>query len=335
MSDSITINIKAVTMEGLGAIDPEVRIEIVEVTPSQKTIAQNILKDFHAGATILVPMPDGFPTWQVNVRFSRFDAVSGFFFQPKGNQSPSYTIQVTRLPDKWTPSFTELAMLPAPRCAPLKNVLAVSKNVDLKNGPPIGELTANYDSIAAEPQVLAKTALLNLYAVLWDEQDPIDRVPWFSHVRKIVRLDQERFLAEVDPALFENVQTILDSLHAIYAKQGYSTEPPADMGLHKPNIPPQYDAANNAVQGITLKKAYEQGNVQLTLWFLRVNGNAVHLLDCDMDEHLNILTHSVDIIKHLATGGTNPILMHEYIVEYSAQKSTTGIADIDLGYQLV
>jgi hypothetical protein len=226
-------------------------------------------------------------------------------------------------------------MLPAPRFAPLRNVLAVSKNVDLKSGPAIGDLTTNYDNIAVESQILAKTALLNLYAVLCDEQDPIDSVAWFSHVRKIVRLDRERFLAEVDPSLFENVQTILDNLQPVYAAQGYSTEPPADMALHKPNIPPQYDAVHNAVQGITIKKAYEQGNVQLTLWFLRVNGNAVHLLDCDMDEHLNILTHSVDIIKHLATGGTNPLLMHEYIVEHSAQKSTTGTADIDLGYRLV
>jgi hypothetical protein len=189
--------------------------------------------------------------------------------------------------------------------------------------------------VAGSAQVLAKTALLNLYAVLTDEKDPIGKVPWFSYVHKIVRVDQERFVAEVDPALFENVQTIINELTSTFAAQGFFTEPAADLPLHIPNIPPAYDAANNLVQIITVKKDYEQGNVQLTMSFLRVNGVAVHLLDCDMDEHRNIILHSFDLIKHLINGGTNPISMHEYIVEDSAQQSPNGISTVDLGYQLV
>ena len=56
----------------------------------------------------------------------------------------------------------------------------------------MGDLGKNYDAISGNEQILAKSALLNLFAVLIDEQDPIDLVPWFSYVRKIC-LDQEQF----------------------------------------------------------------------------------------------------------------------------------------------
>jgi len=65
---------------------------------------------------------------------------------------------------------------------------------------------------------------------------------------------------------------------------------------------------------ITVKKKYEQGNVQLTLAVLSTPSGVVHLLDCDMDEHANIVEHGFDLIKHLINGGTSPTAMHEYII---------------------
>jgi hypothetical protein len=65
------------------------------------------------------------------------------------------------------------------------------------------------------------------------------------------------------------------------------------------------------------------------------DGVAVHLLDCDMDEHLNLINHGFDVVKHLFNGGTSPSAMHEYIVRDSAQNSPGGIATIDFGYMLV
>jgi hypothetical protein len=224
--------------------------------------------------------------------------------------------------------------LPSPRFEPLKKVVSQSIDVDLKSGPAVGDLNAKYDSLSGTPQVLAKTALLNLFAVLSDELDPIAGIPWFSYVRKIVRLDRERFLAEVDPELFENVQTIINELSSKYRAEGFFTEPPADLPLHIPNIPTVYHSDANLVQIITLKKDYEQGNLQLTVSFLRVDGVPIHLLDCDLDEHRNIVLHSFDIVNHIVTGGTNPISMHEYIVKTSAQAASDWVAKIDLGYQL-
>lgn len=335
MPDSITITIVATAMEGSDTVDPQVTVDINEVTPLQRMISRQIIHNFDGKATISVPSPDGFPTWQVNVSFSKYDGVSGFFFQPRGESSPTYAMQVTRLPGAWKPQFTPLEALAVTRFQTLRNIVAVSANVDLKNGPAVGDLSAKYDTLADASQIQAKMALLNLFAVLTDEQDPIGKVPWFSYVRKIVRIDQERFIAEVDPTAFENVQTILNGLNGSFKGQGYFTEPDADLLLHVGNIPPQYGGSQHIQRMITLKKDYEQGNLQLTMAFITVAGIAVHVLDCDMDENRNIVLHSLDLVKHLFNGGTSPISMHEYIVKDSAQDSANGVATIDLGYQLV
>jgi hypothetical protein len=332
---SIRITIKAITMEGLGAIDPQVTVDIAETPPLQMQVARQAIHNFDTEATLVIPSPDSSPTWHVNITFSRYDVVGGFFLQPRANPVSTHTVQVVRLPNRWTPQFDSLNALASPRFDPFKSVVAVSNNVDLKNGPAVGDLHANYDNLADNAQILGKNALLNLFAVLSDEQEPIGNVPWFSYVRKIVRIDQERFVAEVDAELFENVQTILSQLDSKFAAQGYFTERAADLPLHIPNIPPQYDSARNLVDIITLKKNYEQGNVQWTLSFLRGPDRAVHLLDCDMDEHRNIVAHGLDLVKHLVNGGTSPIAMHEYIVKDSAQQAADKVATIDLGYRLV
>ena len=139
----------------------------------------------------------------------------------------------------------------------------------------------------------------------------------------------------ISPGVVESelADTISDE-NARKADLRLDTEAAADLPLHIPNIPTAYHSDANLVNIVTLKKDYEQGNVQLTVSFLRVDGTAVHLLDCDMDENRNIALHSFDILKHTVTGGTNPISMYDYIVEDSAQQSVSGVSNIDLGYVL-
>jgi hypothetical protein len=331
---TLTITVKA--MEGLAATDPQLIVDIVQTEPLEQPVAHQVFANFAGQVVVELPDPDGFPVWQVTVSLSRFDAGSGFLFEPKGEPKKSYNFNAVRLPNKWTPQFTQLAALPATRFSPFSQVVAVSNSVDLKTDPNQNffDLKAKYDTLAGTAQVLAKTALLNLYSVLTDEVDPIANTPWFRYVRKIVRIDQERFIAEVDAAMFENVQSILEHLNDTFAAQGYFSEPAADLALHTPNIPAAYNPGANLQQMITVKKDYEQGNLQLTLSFLRVNGVAVHLLDCDMDENRNIILHGFDLIKHLVDGGTNPIFIHEYIVEDSAQQSPSRLSTVDLGYTL-
>ena len=334
MPESIHITISGTAAEGVPATDPEVVIDVIQTIPFQQTISRQVVHDFNGSVTIAVPAPEGFPTWLVNASFSRYDGHTGFFFQPRQNSAPNFSVQLIRMPKAWKPEFTALDSLSRSRFGDFLNVVSVSKNVDLKHGPTVGDLSLNYDLLADEAQKQGKMALLNLYAVLTDEQDPVDKVPWFNHVRKFVRLDQERFIAEVEPALFENVQTILQGLNGEFKGQGFFTEPASDSLLHIGNIPPQYGAQQNLKTMITLKKDYEQGDLQLTLAFLNVAGQPVHLLDCDMDENRNLALHSLDFVKHLLNGGTSPVSMHEYIVEDAAQHSSNGIANIDLGYQL-
>lgn len=110
--------------------------------------------------------------------------------------------------------------------------------------------------------------------------------------------------------------------------------------MHYPNIPARYDCpANLAEPMITVKKRYEQGDVQLTMTSYKTG---VYLVDCDMDEHLNLIGHTVDLLAHAEeelqnpqVDGTEPVLMHEYIVRDSAQQAADGIATVDLGYALV
>jgi hypothetical protein len=332
----VTVTLTALTMDGLPAVDPHVTVQIREVAPFQRALNTVRISDFEGDGQFGLKLPDGAnPTWSVGPGFSRYVPVGANFFLPLAEPDPKFNFQLTRLPSAWKPKFTPFIALSSPRFDAFKAVVDVSHSVDLKSGPPVGDLAANYDAIDNNAQILAKTALLNLYSVLCEEKDPVGKVAWFSYVRTIVRLDEERFLAEVDKALYTNVLTILTGLHGAFADQGYSTEPPEDQALHTPNIPPQYDFATNLVQMITLKIAYEQGDVQLTVSLLNSVDGPIYLLDCDMDEHLDILAHAVDIAEHVQTGGTNPLLMHEYIVRKSAREAADGVSTVDLGYVLV
>ena len=58
----------------------------------------------------------------------------------------------------------------------------------------------------------------------------------------------------------------------------------------------------------------------------RTEGKDVVLLDCDMDEHSNIIEHAGDLFTHVFTGGTHPIDIHEYIVHHDR--------NVQLGYTL-
>jgi hypothetical protein len=318
-------------------------VRLEEIQPFARVLAQTTIQDFFGQEVLEFPAPaGGGREWMVTAMFSRYSGPGGQMFLPNANPSPTFTLPLTRLPGKWNAQFVPLATLPSPRFDPFRKITAVSNDVDLKapNVPAIGDLAANYDAIDGGPQRLAKMALLNLYSVLMDGFDPLAEspTPWFSYVQKIVRIDQERFIAEADKTLWDHVTQIVGDLNAPSLGGQYSTEPESDFALHVPNIPPQYDPKNNIAKMATVKKKYEQGNFQLTMTQLKTGQ---FLLDCDMDEHLNVALHAEDLVLHAAAAlkdptdtGTQPVLMHEYIVRHSAEASG-GTATVDLGYRLV
>jgi len=343
--DGVRVTLVARTAEGTPAIDPQVMISVSETVPFQRQLGTETVTNFTNSAVFDMAAPGGGGIeWMVTPWFSRFAAPGGQMFFPNAEPQKKFELPLTRIPSEWEVRFTKYAELSSPRFDAFKSVVGKSDSVDLKADgvPPVGNLQEQYDALDLGPQLLAKTALLNLYAVLTDEIDPIGNTPWFSYVQKIVRIDQERFLAEVDKALFDHVDEIVNGLDGAFAGGEYSTEPEADHKLHIPNIPPQYncpvDNPVNLDRMITVKKKYEQGDVQLTVSKLKTGE---YLLDCDMDEHLEIVGHTVDIVIHAeqeaqnpTDTGTHPYLMHEYIVRDSAQ-ANGGVANIDLGYVLV
>lgn len=347
---TVNVTVKAKTVEGDPAQDPLVWVEIRETFPRQGRLIGNYrLDNFDGQQSFPVELEDGtMPQWDMTATFTLFDSgIRSYTFHPATEDEFTWDLPlVTRLPNKWAPVFTPLQQLADATFAKLKAVIAGSGNVALKNGPALEVLKDTYDHIQLPKPVLAKMALLNIFAVLMEETDPEqssgqgNSVPWFNAVNEIVLMDGERFVSKVNPGLFTSVKSIRDQRNGKYAGQGYSTEPDADFALHYENIPTTYGGKGksrpeNLVDMVTLKKKYQQGDVQLTVSRLRYQDADLYLLDCDMDEHDNIVGHTFDLAKHLISNkGTHPVDMHEYIVLDSGENSPDQKATIDLGYTL-
>jgi hypothetical protein len=261
-----------------------------------------------------------------DLTFSRYRRQRSGLFMPNPGSDHSATLLAVRDPDAWTPQFSTLADLAASRFDPFRVIVAASKSVDFKGGTPLGDLGPAYDTIAGDEPVLAKMCLLNLYAVLSAEIDPISQRPWISAVKRILRLDRERFVAEVDQVVYDSVSDLLSGL-ALYQRIGFFPEP--DPSPHKSNFPNSYSIDDL----ISIKVCYDQGNLQLTPARATKDGQSVYLLDCDMDEDSNLIEHGGDILAHVFSGGTHPIDIHEYIIA-DASADAGGKSSLDLGYTL-
>ncbi|MGH9411472.1 MAG: hypothetical protein ACRD1V_18715 [Vicinamibacterales bacterium] len=248
-------------------------------------------------------------------------------FAPTIEATTPISIVLSREPERWTPTFTLRASLPKRTFQALLDILAVSTEVDTKTDHTLHKLEDWFDQMTSPDLMLAKMALLNLYAVLSTEINPISSKPWFDTIQKFVRVDQERLVAEVTKDCYDAVQRILRTLDH-FAPIGYFTE--LDPGAHAPNFPSRYGVKAQDI--ISVKRGYEAGNFQLTLAQSR-SMPGTYLLDCDMDEDREIAAHTLDCLAHLVDGGTHPIDMHEYIVHDSAQVND-GRAPVDLGYTL-
>jgi hypothetical protein len=342
MSD-VTITIAATTMEGTPAVDPDMKVTRSEVQPFQRqlNVPQSIALDGEIRLQIDADLGAN-PLWVVSPTFSRFEPSDGVQYRPSAEPHKTIHLTLVRSLSAWNARFMRYVELPSPRFDAFKAAVAVSKNVDLKFlNQFVGDLETQYDLLDLLPQLMAKTALLNLYAVLTDEIDPISNVPWWSYVQEVVRIDQERFVAVVKKDLFDHVKEIVGGIGVRFPTPHYSTETEADFPLHYPNIPARYHCPDNLAEPmVTLKIQYQQGDVQLTMTSYKTGE---YLLDCDMDEHLNFFGHTVDLAAHAAeelvhspTAGTHPFLMHEYIVRDSAQQpGNGGVATVALGYELV
>jgi hypothetical protein len=230
---------------------------------------------------------------------------------------------VFRLPQLWSPSFTKWASL-GDAFDPLTTVLEASPDVRIKDGKLLGTFTKEvYDGVdpAERPAANAKACLLNLFAKLDAEKEPVlGRKPWFRFVTTMLVIDRERFVALVDNEMFARVSEIHKKIDRF---PDYKRTPTGD---HNKNIPPGFTFKKADMVSIKTKEV--NGNLQLTVTpATDASGASVTILDTDIDENGKLMAHLADLFKHKVTGGTHPFDIHEYLRKEAPQR--------DLGYELV
>lgn len=229
---------------------------------------------------------------------------------------------VFRKPDKWQPAFVRWNDLTADFDG-LTQILGESTTLRVKAGKVLGQFTAAaYDAVdpGDRTTVYAKACLLNLHAKLRSLKEPVfSRKPWFGFVDTILEIGRERLIALVDAEMRERVRTIHDNIDDF---ELYKRTP---VGDHHKNIPPGYTFTKSSM--VSIKTKEEHGNVQLTLTpATDANGNAVTLLDADIDENGQLMVHLADLFKHRFSGGTHPYDIHEYLVMEDKSR--------EIGYEL-
>jgi hypothetical protein len=300
--------------DGTPADEPDCRVEFLRL--DQQVILKADHLQFPPSHRFTVPaFPQG-RNLRCFISPFNYQAVQSEFFTLDDGETRTLPVRMLRDPNAWQPEFSRWSGLGAAFDGLKKTI--ENKLLKVKHQPDVGVVTAAvYDNIALKPVVLAKMAMLNLFAVLTSEKDPVSNQPWFNHVQQVLVIDQERLVARVSSDLYESVDTIRNGVRRF---KGFSR---ADSSLHTDNFPSEFTLDLDRI--ISVKSVYGEGNVQLTVVPASNADGKCHLLDCDMDEHHNLFLHFTDLIKHAIAGGTHPVEIHDYIVQQLA---------VDLGYQL-
>jgi hypothetical protein len=322
MADEGTFRLSLLNVEGQPAADPKTNVSFVAVMSNQELARKNGLT-FPQTYDFLLP---SFPQTQGLICWidpQRYRTCHSNIFTLQAGQVFQQSPKILRLPGKWNMTFTRWVSLDAAFDL-LKEVLTHSANVSVKEtGQPLGNFAGDvYDDVVETPTILAKTSLLNLYAKMRLVPTLTGGPPtWFSLVRRVLVVGQERFIGIVDAALWDAVKSIYDN---IGANSGFVR---ADTALHTGNVPAPYDAGVSEM--ISIKSHDAHGNLQLTMAKSvdKGSGVATFLLDADIDEDLEFFQHSRDLFVHLFSGGTHPIDVHEILID------SYGL--LDLGYTLV
>jgi hypothetical protein len=243
---------------------------------------------------------------------SRFRHRKSDFFTLTDGEVIRKNLTVMRKPDQWAAQFVSWNLLPA-GFLPLKDVLNNSQGIKVKQGKTFDKFTGEtYDGVSEQKTILAKAALLNLFAKLSLEKEPVteDDHPWFSFVRQIFVIDRERFIAAVDPQMGQIIRTIKDDIGKF---EDYKHTPSDNhfKGVQAA-VPDGFKVTKSQMFSIKSKESH--GNIQLTIAPTKdPQGNEVTVLDVDIDENGDLIKHLLDVFKHKRTGGTHPFDIHEYL----------------------
>lgn len=256
----------------------------------------------------LIDAPAGDPL-NLRISLSRYRDIGMFARVKDKTLVPDASLmQAPRTPSEWLPSFTRWAELGKP-FALLTKRLRASERFMLGRQSAAGKLVENaYDAVSQTDATAAKAkmTLLNLYSRLAAEPPPSMAAPWFEHTEALLLANRERLISSTSAACVQMVRSL-----SSHPGGGYKT---ADPVLHRPffeDLPGVTDVRNMA----SIKTDVSRANLQLTVCEARLDGQDVCLLDTDMDEHGELLAHTFDLIRHIFTGGTDPIDIHEALRE--------------------
>ncbi len=319
-----TLRLKFLTADKKPVRDPAMRIEVCAVKNNQLVGA---LREgpVPPSPTFTVPaIPHPHQHLYVRVRPTRFHDTNLEPFVVAGDETKRF--HLFRRPNEWTPRFDDWADLPV-SFTPYKNVLEASHDILVVGlrGVQLNTFAgASYDGIdrSKDKLVFAKAALLNLRAKLTELHDPLtDDTPWFSYIRRLIKIGRERFIAEVDPVMADHVRHIRREIGRF---EDYKRTPAKN---HHRNFPKSLDVKKGNLL-FSIKSHEDRANLQLTLGRGTDpdTGNNVWLLDTDIDEHGDLAGHIGDLIKHKFSGGTHPYDVHDLLHFLSTR---------DLGYRLL
>jgi hypothetical protein len=320
MSNEGFFQIGMSTVEGHPVNESGVRINFIRVTDNT-SISSAADLDFPPPHRFALP---AFPQEKAlicEVMPPRFRQRRSDIFTLTDGETITRNLTMFRRPDKFTASFTAWDQLPS-FFQPFKTVLGRSSAVKVKGGRVLGKFTeAIYDGITDAKEVLAKTALLNLYTKLTTLKEPTGgSEPWFSFVREILEIGRERFIAIVDPRMGQIVRAIKDNIGDF---EDYKNTPAQN---HFGNIPPALQPQKSKM--FSIKSKEDHGNIQLTMAPCKdASGNDLLVLDTDIDEDGKLMAHLADLFKHKFSGGTHPYDIHEYLALEDPNRP--------LGYELV
>jgi hypothetical protein len=290
------------------AVDPKTRIEVQRT--DNTVILEFKNKKLPLPGVLQIP---AFPQ-ESNLRCAvlpkRYRHFSTGFFTLSTAEPKQLELRALRNPKEWSAQFITWKKLGG-EFKPLKDLLDVSE-VRVIEGEKLGKFTEDkYDAAKAKNTVLAKTALLNLFAKLTVLTEPTGSgKPWFSFVERLLAIDRERFYAVVNAKMSKAVQEIKDNPSDF---KGWESSSAGNHFEKLRDTLPEFRIFKSKM--FSIKTDEPNGNLQLTMAPAKDSaGNDVLLLDVDIDENGRLLQHLIDVFFiHPFSGGTHPFDIQEHL----------------------
>jgi hypothetical protein len=320
MANQGILEVSLLDVTGSAARDGKVKVTVRRAASTQ--VVRVFSTSFPPVRKFTLP---AFPVEKVLTPFiepSRYRATPMPPFTLTDGMTVTGNVRAFRQPSEWEPRFTKWENLPS-RFKRLKTVLEQSPRLKVRGAGSFEFMTgATYDAATDDERVrLPKMSLLNLHAKLTELADPAGKQPWFGFVRQVLEIGRERLIAVVDARMASRIIAIRDDIES--HKNTYKH---AEAQHHHPNMPRAYGVLKKDM--FSIKTTEDHGNVQLTVGKGTdpETGAEAWILDADIDENGQLLTHLGDLFKHRFTGGTHPIDIHEFLL--------MAHPGIDLGYLL-